>query len=161
MNEKLEGGYKEVIKLPESASIPFKMAEYTIGLHADVHDEYSKLIQKLKNSMKYGGSETELETTLDKLKNLILNMEYNETDPHHQFLQEQLIQFGIPSDQFGEAWTSIKKVWASKFNERALVATNKLGLSIDQIYMAVLVQRVIPADYAYVIHTVNPMTGNE
>lgn len=27
--------------------------------------------------------------------------------------------------------------------------------------MAVLVQRVIPADYAFVIHTVNPMTQNE
>lgn len=27
---------------------------------------------------------------------------------------------------------------------------------MDQIFMAVLVQRVIPAEYAYVIHTTNP-----
>lgn len=40
------------------------------------------------------------------------------------------------------------------------MATRKLGLSIDQIFMAVLVQKVVPAEYAYVIHTTNPMTQN-
>ena len=55
---------------------------------------------------------------------------------------------------------TIKKVWASKFNERAFLATKKLGVQMNQIYMAVLVQKIIPAEYAYVIHTTNP-TNNE
>ena len=47
-------------------------------------------------------------------------------------------------------------MWASKFNERAFLATQKLGVRIGQIYMAVLVQRIVVAEYAYVIHTTNP-----
>lgn len=76
-------------------------------------------------------------------------------------MKEQLLKFGIPADQFGQAWVTIKKVWASKFNERAFLATKKLGVNLNQIYMAVLVQRVIPAEYAYVIHTTNPTNSND
>lgn len=35
----------------------------------------------------------------------------------------------------------------------------KVGLNFMDLRMAVLVQRVVPADYAFVIHTVNPSTG--
>ena len=56
---------------------------------------------------------------------------------------------------------TIKKVWASKYNERAFLATKKLGVSLNQIFMAVLVQRVVPSEYAYVIHTTNPTNGND
>jgi hypothetical protein len=30
-------------------------------------------------------------------------------------------------------------VWASKFNERAFLATKKIGVSLHQVFMAVLV----------------------
>jgi alpha-glucan, water dikinase len=60
---------------------------------------------------------------------------------------------------------------ASKYNDRAFIATSKVGISIHQIRMAVLVQKVItiklyfakviPAQYAFVIHTKNPSTNNE
>ena len=52
-------------------------------------------------------------------------------------------------------------VWASKFNERAFLATKKIGVTLHAVYMAVLVQRVIPAEYAYVIHTSNPTNGDD
>ena len=52
-------------------------------------------------------------------------------------------------------------VWASKFNERAFLATKKIGVSLHQVFMAVLVQEIIPAEYAYVIHTTNPTNGEE
>jgi alpha-glucan,water dikinase len=67
-----------------------------------------------------------------------------------------LLQFGIPANQFDQAWSTIKRTWASKFNERAFLSTRKLGIRIDQIFMAVLVQKIIPAEHAYVIHTTNP-----
>jgi hypothetical protein len=38
------------------------------------------------------------------------------------------MKFGI--DKFDSAWISIKRVWASKFNERAFLATKKLGVSL-------------------------------
>lgn len=51
-------------------------------------------------------------------------------------------------------------VWASKYNERALLSMKKVGLNFNDLRMAVLVQRVIPAEYAYVIHTHNPSNGS-
>lgn len=36
------------------------------------------------------------------------------------------------------------------------MATKKIGVTLNQVFMAVLVQRIIPAEYAYVIHTTNP-----
>ena len=37
----------------------------------------------------------------------------------------------------------------------------QVGIFFDDVRMAVLVQRVVPARYAFVIHTTNPTTGNE
>jgi alpha-glucan,water dikinase len=52
-------------------------------------------------------------------------------------------------------------VWASKFNERAFLSCKKIGVSLHDVYMAVLVQRIIPAEYAYVIHTLNPTNADD
>uniref|UniRef100_A0A0D6QZC9 Pyruvate phosphate dikinase AMP/ATP-binding domain-containing protein n=1 Tax=Araucaria cunninghamii TaxID=56994 RepID=A0A0D6QZC9_ARACU len=59
-----------------------------------------------------------------------------------------------------QAWTAIKKVWASKWNERAYFSTRKARIDHDDLCMAVLVQEIISADYAFVIHTVNPSSGD-
>jgi alpha-glucan,water dikinase len=71
---------------------------------------------------------------------------------------------GIPVPE-GERWEdalrSLKAVWASKYNERAFMSTRKVGISFDDVRMAVLCQRVVPAQYAFVIHTTNPTNGDE
>jgi alpha-glucan,water dikinase len=59
------------------------------------------------------------------------------------------------------AFAALRSVWASQFNERAFLSLRKAGLPHAQLCMAVLVQRVVPADYAFVIHTENPSTGNK
>jgi len=64
-----------------------------------------------------------------------------------------------PND-WDKAWTRIKQVWASKWNDRAFLSRKKLGLPHESLFMAVLIQQIVPADYAFVIHTVNPATGN-
>ncbi len=51
-------------------------------------------------------------------------------------------------------------MWASKYNERALLSMKKVGLDFRDLRMAVLVQRVVPAAYAFVIHTDNPTNGS-
>lgn len=53
------------------------------------------------------------------------------------------------------------QVWASKWNERAFFSCRKARINHDDLSMAVLCQQVIRADYAYVIHTTNPATGDE
>lgn len=56
--------------------------------------------------------------------------------------------------------SSLVQVWASKWNERAYFSTRKVKLDHDYLCMAVLVQEIISADYAFVIHTTNPSTGD-
>lgn len=45
------------------------------------------------------------------------------------------------------------------YNERAMLSMRKVGIDFRDIRMAVLVQRVVPAAYAFVIHTTNPSNG--
>jgi len=58
------------------------------------------------------------------------------------------------------AWAAVKRVWASKWNDRAWLSRQKLGIPHDSLFMSVLIQEVVPADYAFVIHTVNPQTND-
>jgi len=70
---------------------------------------------------------------------------------------------GVPSDEdrWGAAWDAIKEVWASMWTERAYISLRNVGCNHADLRMSVLCQRIIPADYAFVIHTVNPSTGCE
>lgn len=94
-----------------------------------------------------------------RCKQIILNLncERARNDPFLQELKQKLATFGV--NNFPKAWTAIKKVWASKFNERAFLAVKKIGVSLSQMYMAVLIQKIVKAQYAYVIHTTNPTNG--
>jgi alpha-glucan, water dikinase len=53
----------------------------------------------------------------------------------------------------------LQGVWASQYNERAMLSMRKVGIDFRDIRMAVLCQRIVPAAYAYVIHTTNPSNG--
>ena len=51
-------------------------------------------------------------------------------------------------------------MWASKWNDRAYYSCKKAGIGQEFVQMAVLVQRLVEAEYAFVIHTVNPSNNN-
>lgn len=57
------------------------------------------------------------------------------------------------------AWRGITKVWASQYNDRAYKALAAAGADALQLQMAVLVQPVVAAQYAWVAHTWHPITG--
>jgi len=58
------------------------------------------------------------------------------------------------------AFQTIKKVWASTWNERAFLACRKAAIDPRRIQMCVLVQKIVEAQYAFVLHTVNPTTSD-
>lgn len=66
--------------------------------------------------------------------------------------------FSLKAELTDQSW-DLQGVWASKFNERACLSMRKVGLDFADLRMAVLVQRVVPAAYAFVIHTENPSSG--
>lgn len=53
----------------------------------------------------------------------------------------------------------MRRVWASKWGERAVAGLRSAGVAHRDLQMAVLCQRVVPARYAFVAHTVHPTTG--
>ena len=123
----LRGKLDPGVKLPESACIPFQVAEYSIGLEPQVQAKLSALIDQVSKVK----SVRKMNKNLYQCKELIKTLRFHEDDQHHRYLREQLIKFGIPAHDFGQAWTTIKRVWASKFNERAFLATKKLGVRVD------------------------------
>jgi alpha-glucan,water dikinase len=58
---------------------------------------------------------------------------------------------------FGAAWRAICAVWASKWTDRAHFARRSRAIPAADVFMAVLIQAVVPADYAFVLHTTNPL----
>ena len=61
--------------------------------------------------------------------------------------------------QWEGAWAAIKRVWASKWNERAVLSLRRAGLPHAALQVAVLCQEVVPAPYAFVAHPTNPLPG--
>jgi len=77
-------------------------------------------------------------------------------------LEGAMRRAGLPWPQDpGEAWAGITGVWGSKWNDRAYFSRRARGLRHEDLFMAVLIQGVVEAEYSYVIHTVNPITRDE
>jgi len=58
------------------------------------------------------------------------------------------------------AWQATKQVWASLFALRPWVSLARANRSFHELNMAVLVQELLPAKYAFVLHTKNPFTDD-
>jgi alpha-glucan,water dikinase len=76
-------------------------------------------------------------------------------------LRPVMDEVGLPwPEDWQGAWRCIKGVWGSKWNERAFLSRETRGIPHGDLFMAVLIQAVVKAEYSFVIHTVNPFTGN-
>lgn len=54
---------------------------------------------------------------------------------------------------------AVTRCWASAHSERAYEYRRQHGLPLDRIGLAVLVQRLVPADVSAVVFSANPVTG--
>jgi alpha-glucan,water dikinase len=148
----LRGKLSDWISLPNSVAIPFGVPEKVLGLSANKEVE-RRCGELAKQAEKDGGE------SLAKLREAMQAL------AAPQELKDALIQAmsraGIDRPKDWEAaWRCIKQVWASKWNDRAFLSRQRMGVPHDRLFMSVLVQQVVPAEYAFVLHTVNPSTGN-
>jgi alpha-glucan,water dikinase len=140
----------DLFSVPKNLVMPFGVCELMLE-QSPGSAEYASLLEALRSS-------SDVKAVLAKLKGVI--QQISPTDAQKTELIEGLSQIGLKEDDWEEAWSAIKGVWASKFNERALLSTKKVGIPIEDIRMSVLCQQVIPADYAFVLHTKNPTNNN-
>ncbi|CAI9092975.1 OLC1v1028361C2 [Oldenlandia corymbosa var. corymbosa] len=153
----LKGKLPSWIRIPTSVALPFGVFEEVVS--DDLNKEVAAKLEDLKKKL-----HREDFHVLGEIRRTVLDLSappklINE-------LKDKMKTSGMPwpgdegQERWEQAWTAIKKVWASKWNERAYFSTRKVKLDHDYLCMAVLVQEIINADYAFVIHTTNPSSGD-
>jgi alpha-glucan,water dikinase len=153
----LRGKLPEWINLPPSVTLPFSCFEEALK-----RKENAEISKQLAENVKKVTPATAVEM-LAKCRELAAQIAVPEEAQKE--LRAAMATAGIPvpameSQDWADALRALSSVWVSKYNDRAYVSTRKVGINFDDVRMAVLVQRVIPARYAFVIHTENPTTGD-
>lgn len=153
----LRGKLPSWIKIPMSVAIPFGAFEAILSqeINKDINNKIS-FLQKFVN----GGDIPKLQAIQEAILQMTAPMSLiNE-------LRSKMRSARMPwpgdegDNRWNLAWLAIKKVWASKWNERAYLSCRKAKLDHRNIQMSVLIQEIICADYAFVIHTKNPISGD-
>jgi alpha-glucan, water dikinase len=147
----LRGRLADWIQLPTSLALPFGAFE------AALEDEGNRELRGKYEALIATAEQNPAEV-LSRVRALLL-----ETVPPAGLkasLLEAWSRASLPSVPWEQTWHAIQRVWASKWNERAYLSRQARGIPHDSLRMAVLIQQVVEADYAFVIHTVNPLTGN-
>lgn len=146
---RLQGKLPEWITLPDSVALPFGIFDkvLSLGKNSKVAGAFQKLLSRIKENP---------EKRLSEIRKILLTLE-----PPGKLSADLLrvINFSDIQEQ-DEVWMCIKRVWASKWNERAYLSRESRGIPHKNIDMAVLIQRVVAAEYAFVIHTHNPFTND-
>ncbi|KAG7617165.1 Alpha-glucan water dikinase 2 [Arabidopsis thaliana] len=143
------------IKIPTSAALPFGTFENILS--DDSNKDVARRISVLKDSLNRGDL-----TKLKSIQEAILQMSAPMALRNELITKLRSERMPYLGDESGwnRSWVAIKKVWASKWNDRAYVSCKKNKLDHDAVCMAVLIQEVICGDYAFVIHTNNPVSGD-
>jgi len=149
----LRGLLPEWINLPASVALPFGSFEAALKGDKSTADELKRAVDDVNKGDLSG---------LERARESIMSMEVPKDVVTE--LEASMKAAGIPTPRDDDAWfmalRSLKAVWASKYNERAYTSTKRVGLDYDSISMSVLVQQVVDARYAFVIHTKNPINDD-
>jgi len=175
LNEKLP----EWVLTPRSIALPFGVFDAVLAdkANAAVAKRYQELLSVLEKSGRpltpslspsdgervpaggVRGSGDSPEIILADIRSALLELVIPKTLQSDVEAAMRTAGLTVPQD-FSQAARRIKQVWASKWNDRAYFSRQARGFPHDAVQMAVLIQEVIEAEFAFVIHTVNPFSGN-
>jgi len=185
------------VRVPDSITVPFGVFDLVLESNPPIHREYREITTSLANSLakkpEYGICER-----LEYLRSLVESLDIDEAylAALKKAVQERLghdaplitrsssnaedleeysgagLYESYPGVPLNELPRFLKKVWASKWTERAVknrfkagkgagagtCADARAGALCDDVHMAVLIQELILADYAFVVHTHHPLT---
>ncbi|KAL3148765.1 COP9 signalosome complex subunit 8 [Trebouxia sp. C0009 RCD-2024] len=152
---KLRGQLPVWVNLPCSAALPFGAFEAV--LQQPQNADPAAAVQKLDGQQR--PSPDQLQAVKAALQALQPDAQLQ--DQVKAAFQQSGLQWDGSNPSWQEMWRATTAVWASKWNVRAVSSMRKAGLQHRHLQMAVLCQPFIPAQYAFVAHTTNPITGNE
>jgi len=185
----LQGKLPAEIKLPASVTLPFGCFEQVLDMpeNKQIKSRLNDLVGKLvsqkpasggakllsavssmwsmdQNDMAraHHGAHVSAAEVLGECRKLAMQVQVPRAV--RDDLEAAMRTAGLPVPENDQRWAAaleaLKGVWASKYNDRAFYSMRKVGLNFDDVRMAVLVQRVVPAQYAFVIHTKNPSNND-
>jgi alpha-glucan,water dikinase len=149
--KQLRGRIPDWISLPVSVALPFGTFEKILSTKVgeEIRRRYERLSSEVPQDPKM----------LQELRQTV--MELVEPEDFGGALREVMERAGLhPAKDREKTWECIKSVWASKWNDRAYYNRKARGIPDENLLMAVLIQEVVPAKYAYIVHTVHPFSGN-
>lgn len=146
----LQGKLSNWIRLPSSIAVPFGTFEQILQC-----PENSLLARRYEQLM--AEVERDPKRLLPQLREVVLRLEAPAA--FREALGEVWEQAGLPKEEWSSVWRALCRVWGAKWNDRAYYSRRALGIAHEDLMLAVLIQQVVQAEYAFVIHTVNPLTG--
>lgn len=147
LNEKLP----DWVQTPRSIALPFGVFDAVLAdkANAAAAKKYRALVD---------GTGDAPEQKLAEIRTTLLELVIPK--PLQSDLEAAMREAGLTAPRdFSLAAARIKQVWASKWNDRAYFSRQARGFPHGAVQMAVLIQEVIEAEFAFVIHTVNPFNG--
>lgn len=166
-----------LFRAPRGLALPFGVMEQCLDGAPAIHREYLALLGRLPNT-----PTGELEALLQRLRELVralpvpdqigttvtaffgrdarlaVRSSANGEDLEHLAgagLYESVVN--VPP---GAAPAAITRVWASLWTRRAAMSRMQAGIAHSSICMAVLLQELVAPELSFILHTVNPLTGN-
>ena len=146
----LEGG----VRVPASVALPYDVFDRCLAMDESARASYKAAVANLKQA----GSPATVRRALRRIQAVVKSLVLPEA------LRAELggiagaLSFSADDIDAG-LWESITRVWASKWTERAYLSRKSCGIADDDLHMAVLIMDMVPADYAFVLHSVNPTSG--
>lgn len=148
----LRNALPDWIQIPQSAVVPYGVLDRV--LHSPENATAARRYQEI--SAELSGSPAAADARLQEIRKLIHGLQ-----PPAQLMPALQAAVEAHGASAGDArwWEALTGVWASSWNDRAYHACRRAGIQPSDVAMAVLVQRIVPAEYSFVVHTRHP-TGD-
>jgi phosphoglucan,water dikinase len=158
---------------PSALVIPFGVMETALRDTPVIQSEYSKAIEQLDKT-----PATQIGTATSRLRELVQQLPVPEqiisevqrtfdsplivrssanVEDAEEFAGAGLYE-SVPNVPPADVASAIRKVWSSLWTERATLSRRDASIPHDRTHMAVLIQQLLNPDFAFVLHTTNPVT---
>jgi len=149
--EALRGKLPPWVSLPTSAAIPYGTFEEVLGKQP--HSSAARRIEAVVDAVAEGDA-----TALAPVRLAIKQLRPDQEVKRELEACFQGIGAVWEEEEWPDMWQCITEVWASQWNNRVVLAFAKAGVPHAKLRMSVLCQPLLPAKYAFVAHTANPLT---
>jgi len=175
------------VQVPDSIAVPFGVFELLLQANPKASSEYRKITDSLARGEESvaAADSSQLGKQLEALRKLIESLDISQDYclRLRQAVQERLgpnvplilrsssnaedlesysaagLYESYPGVHLEELPRFLKKVWASQWSLRAVTNRLRAGIPHQDVHLAVLIQELILADYAFVVHTHYPLAS--